>query len=77
MNISDQVSAVYKKCLKRFKERKETIQDEVVIALWSQVKELSETVRVQALKLSFLETAAAQGDAKDECSALLSRLGKL
>lgn len=77
MNASEQALSVYDSAQQRFAARQETLQDEVVMALWAEVTELSRTVRAQALRLSFLETRTAQDDAETECTALLARLGKL
>ena len=72
----EQALSVYKQAVNRFNQRKETVVDEVIISLWEQMVEQSATIRAQALKLSFLETAEALDDADTECTALLARLGK-
>lgn len=55
MNSCNQALTVYNKAKARWDARKETQADEVLLSLWDENKELAQTIREMAQKISMLE----------------------
>ena len=76
MEKGNKALAVYSKAIARFNAGKETVVDEVLLAMFDELKEKSQTVRGMALRISILEAQAGAGaqDLEPEYEALLRRM---